>query len=89
MTDLESRCGQTPGPIAAQPCLPGDLLEGAEAIAEFFYGDRSKRRKIYHLAETSRLPVFRMGAVLCARKSTILTWIEKQERAGIEACSDL
>ena len=63
--------------------LSDDLLRGADEIAEFFFGSRSQRRKIYHLAETSRLPVFRMGSVLCARKSRLLSWIEEQEQQGI------
>jgi hypothetical protein len=61
----------------------GDLLEGAEAISGFIYGDPTKRRKVYHLAQTSRLPVFRLGAVLCARKSRILAWIKTQEERSI------
>jgi hypothetical protein len=65
--------------------LSEDLLKGADEIAEFFYGDRKQRRKIYHLAETSRLPVFRLGTVLCARKSQLMAWIEAQERASVAA----
>ena len=56
-----------------------DLLRGAAAIAEFLYGDRELRRKVYHLAATSRLPVFKLGAMLCARRTTILEWIRRQE----------
>lgn len=67
-----------------EPCaFANDLLEGAEAISGFIYGDTTKRRKVYHLAQTSRLPVFRLGAVLCARKSKILEWIRKQEEQSI------
>lgn len=57
-----------------------DLLRGADAIAEFIFGDRGGRRKIYYLAETSRLPVFRLGSVLCARRSVLLDWVTSQER---------
>lgn len=60
--------------------LADDLLEGAEQIADFVYGNPGKRRKIYHLAETSRFPIFRLGAVLCARKSKIEAWIAEQEK---------
>jgi hypothetical protein len=63
--------------------LSDDILRGADAIAEFFFGSRRERRKIYHLAESGQLPVFRMGAVLCARRSRLLAWIEAQEDAGI------
>lgn len=61
-----------------------DLLDGAEAIAEFVYGDRRHRRRIYHLAETGQLPHFKLGAMICARKTTLLAWIEAQERASIK-----
>jgi hypothetical protein len=65
------------------PCLADDLLRGADEISEFFFGSRTERRKIYHLAESSRLPVFRMGSVLCARRSRLLAWIEEQERSSV------
>lgn len=57
-----------------------DLLTGAEAIAAFM---RVKPRRVYHLAETQRLPVFRLGTTLCARRSTLLRWIEDMERAAM------
>ena len=60
--------------------LADDLLYGGIAIAVFIWGDPGKRRRVYHLAETERLPVFRMGATLCARKSRLLAWIERQEK---------
>jgi hypothetical protein len=62
--------------------LSGDLLRGADAIAEYLYGDAGQRRKVYHLAETSRLPIFRLGSVLCARRSILIKWIAEQERRG-------
>jgi hypothetical protein len=58
-----------------------DLLRGAGEIAAFLFGDARERRKIYHLAENAGLPVFRLGAVLCARRSTLLSWIAAQENA--------
>jgi hypothetical protein len=62
------------------PCeLADDLLRGADEIAEFIFGERGSRRKIYYLAETSHLPVFRLGSQLCARKSILLKWISGQE----------
>jgi len=59
--------------------IADDLLEGADQISTFIYGDPSKRRKIYHLFATSDLPVFRLGEIICARKSRIREWIERQE----------
>lgn len=63
------------GPEFAQ-----DLLRGAEEVAEFLYGSRSLRRKVYHLASTSNVPVFKLGSMICARKSVLLAWVEAQER---------
>lgn len=59
-----------------------DLLRGADRIAEYLFGNPGERRKVYHLAETSRLPVFRLGAVLCARRSVLLEWVTSQEHRG-------
>jgi hypothetical protein len=59
--------------------IADDLLRGADEIAEFIFGKKGGRRKIYYLAETSHLPVFRLGAVLCARRSVLLGWISGQE----------
>lgn len=56
-----------------------DMLRGAEEIAEFLYGDVEQRRKVYHLVATSHLPVFKLGSMICARKSILLRWVENQE----------
>jgi hypothetical protein len=32
------------------PEFAKDMLRGAEEIAQFLYGDRESRRKVYHLA---------------------------------------
>jgi len=70
---------QTTGPILDAPALGDDLLRGADEIAAFIFGERGSRRKIYYLAETSHLPVFRLGATLCARRSVLMRWITGQE----------
>lgn len=75
MTNLQTRAE----PATAKLCLADDLLRGAEYIAEFIFGDRRQRRKIYHMVETQSLPTFRLGGILCARKSTLLRWIAEQE----------
>ena len=69
-------------PMLANDTLADDLLRGAEAIADYLYGDATQRRKVYHLAETSRLPIFRLGSVLCARRTVLLHWINEQEKRG-------
>ena len=62
--------------------LAHDLLRGADQIADFLFDDAGERRKVYHLAETSRLPVFRLGSKLCARRSVLMSWIASQEKRG-------
>jgi hypothetical protein len=59
--------------------IAGDILYGASGIAEFLYGDVTLRRKVYNLVETGRIPHFKLGAGLCARKSVLVSWIEAQE----------
>lgn len=56
-----------------------DLLRGAAEIAEFLFGDRKHRRKVFYLAERSKLPIFRLRSQLYARKSSLLKFIEDQE----------
>ncbi len=60
--------------------LAEDVIRGADAIAAEVFGDPKQRRRIYHLCETSQFPHFKLGSVLCARRSVILEWIESQER---------
>ena len=83
---MQSKMGAIPPDGGALPSanLANDVLRGANQIAEFLFGDRSERRKVYHLVENSHLPYFRFGFVLCARKSVLMTWIEEQERRAVE-----
>ena len=62
--------------------LSTDILTGADQIAGFIYGDPTKRSKVYYLAENAKLPVFKLGKTICARKSTILQWIADQEKVA-------
>jgi hypothetical protein len=68
-------------PATGELCLADDLLRGADAIAEFVFGSAKHRRKIYYYASDAkiRMPHFRIGNVVCARKSTLLAWIKQQE----------
>lgn len=71
-------------PNAASPDqFADDILEGAAAIAEYLFGSRELRCKVYHLAKNSRLPVFRLGSVLCARKSVLVGYIKGQEKQPV------
>ncbi|MCJ2106989.1 DNA-binding protein [Methylobacterium sp. E-041] len=64
--------------------LAEDMMTGAEAIAKFMFGDATEtnKRRVYHAADKLGLPTFRLGGTLCARRSTILRWIEAQESAA-------
>jgi hypothetical protein len=44
-------------------CLGDDILRTVGKISQHVFGndDPAHRRKIYHLVETDRLPVFRLG----------------------------
>jgi hypothetical protein len=61
------------------PEFAQDMLRGADAIAQFLFGDGRERRKVYHLAGTSNMPVFKLGSTICARRSVLLKWIKDQE----------
>jgi hypothetical protein len=58
-----------------------DLLHGADAIAEFVFGHRRHRRKVYYLTShpKQRMPHFKIGSVTCALKSSLRRWIKEQE----------
>lgn len=59
--------------------IKDELLVGAKAIADFTgFGART----VYHLAATRTLPTFKIGDLVCARKSKILAFIEAQEAAA-------
>jgi len=66
---------------AGAATIGDDLLHGAEAIAVFVFGNVRHRRKVYYYASDAkvRMPVFRIGNVICARKSKLIEWIEAQE----------
>ena len=70
-------------PQPPQSELADDILEGADAISAFLFGSKMNRRKIYYLAECSKLPIFRLGSVLCARKSVLMAFIAGQEKRAL------
>jgi len=61
---------------------PPDLLYGARAIAGFL---GIKERAAYHLIETRRIPFFKIGKTVCARRSTLAAKIAELEEAGSSA----
>jgi hypothetical protein len=64
--------------------LDGDILRGAGEISAFLFGSAKERRKVYHLRDKSKLPTFRIGATICARRTKLLSWIEEQERSALK-----
>ena len=68
-----------PVPTSKPADISDDMLMGAEEIARFLFGPNASRRKVYYLASHTRIPLFRMGSVLCARRSVLLNWIAGQE----------
>jgi hypothetical protein len=60
--------------------LADDLLVGAEAIALYVFGTPKKRRAVYWLSEAGELPTFRLGSMICARRSTLLRHVADREQ---------
>jgi excisionase family DNA binding protein len=63
----------------AAPERGADLLYGVPAIAEFM---SLSDRQIYYLIERGNLPSFKIGGRVCARRSTLATWLAEQEAAA-------
>jgi hypothetical protein len=68
--------------LAPRPAgeVASDILRGADEIAQFLFGQKRFRRRVYALVERKELPIFRIGAIIRARRSVLLQWIEAQER---------
>lgn len=57
-----------------------DILHGADAIAVHL---GFKRRLVYHLAANDNLPIFKLGATICARKTTLERWLSDKEGRAV------
>jgi len=55
------------------PNVTADLLYGMQAIADFL---GIKRSVAYHLAATQRIPTFKIGKTVCARRLKILAALD-------------
>ena len=62
--------------------LAMDIEFGAAAIAKT---TGLTRRRVYHLTQEGHMPTFRIGATLCARRSTLRRWFEELESAAVLA----
>ena len=80
-------------PLSIQSPLADDLLEGASEIGEFLFGSdpaakEFRLRRIYRLTTQvppeERLPVFRVGNLLFARKSTLVQWVTEREGRPVQ-----
>lgn len=62
--------------------LADDLMIGAEAIAEFLYGDRDRTRDVYR--NPAGFSFFKHGNSIAARRSTIRSELAVAEQAARE-----
>jgi excisionase family DNA binding protein len=53
-----------------------DLLYGVPKIADFL---GLTKRATYHLIESKRMPYFKIGATVCARRASLLAALERME----------
>jgi hypothetical protein len=64
-----------------EPDLAKDMVVGAEDIAVWLFGSSDKARRVYYLAEKSRLPTFAFGRTRIAiRKSVVRAFYWAKER---------
>jgi excisionase family DNA binding protein len=61
---------------AAEAPSRSDLLYGAAAIADFL---GLTNKAVYHLLAAGRLPHFKVGRTVCARRSSVLAAFERME----------
>lgn len=62
--------------------LAEDLLHGARSIAGYL---GLTQKQVYAHFERGHLPCFRIGAIICLRRSTLLDWIAQQEATAVHA----
>ena len=47
-----------------------------------------ERRRVYYLAQAGELPVFQLGQTVCARRSTLLRFLEHRERVSLATAAE-
>lgn len=62
-----------------QADISDDLVFGATAIARVL---GMTRRQIYHAASQSHIPAFKIGNRLCARKTSLSSWLASLENSN-------
>lgn len=65
--------------------IADDLLSGAEEIALAVWGvvNSKTKRRVYAAAEAGDLPIFKIGAILHARRSSLNEAIARMEREAM------
>lgn len=63
----------------AQGGYAADLLYGVKAIAGHL---QLTEKQVYHLHDKGELPTFKVGATVCARRSTLAKHFAAQESAA-------
>lgn len=66
--------------------MPWDRIEGWEKIADFVQRSEKWCRKwaSNDIAKDMRLPVYRMGGMVCADRATLVSWQGRLQAAGYE-----
>ena len=67
------------------PALSDDILRGMEAIAREL---GVTRKQVWHMARTTNIPIFRIGILHCARRSTLTLWIAAMEYSALRRLPD-
>lgn len=62
-----------------------DLLYGVKAIAAHL---QMTHKQVYHLHDKGDLPTFKVGATVCARRSTLAKHFAAQEAAAASRQAD-
>ena len=63
----------------SDPSEAADLLYGVPAIAEYL---ELRPRVIHHMIDRIGLPTFKLGGKVCARRSTLMTWLAERDAAA-------
>lgn len=69
-----------PRPSLASPCDGGPASRGLSDRVVRRWASRSCEWKVCHLMVTSNLPVFKLGSMICARKSVLVKWVKDKEQ---------
>ena len=62
--------------------IPREILHGARAIADVL---GVTEKAVYHLIERGRIPHYRLGRTICARRSHLLAQADDLVRAATAA----